>query len=202
MPASRERDAQPRGLPVRQCMAWAVHLLTASGGAAGVMAIVETAHHRWIAAFVWMIVAIAIDSVDGPLARLCNVKRVLPQFDGALLDNIVDYFTYVIVPAFFLYESGLVPPRCGLPAALTMTLVSAYQFCQADAKTDDCFFKGFPSYWNVVVFYLFMMPLGGWVNLFVVAVLAVAVFVPVKYLYPSRTVQLRFLTLTLTALWG
>ena len=149
-----------------------------------------------------MIVAIVIDSVDGTLARLCNVKRVLPQFDGTLLDNIIDYFTYVIVPAFFLYESGLVPPNWGLPAALMMTVVSAYQFCQADAKTNDCFFKGFPSYWNVVVFYLFMMSLGGWFNLIVVAALAVAVFVPVKYVYPSRTVQLRFLTLTLTTLWG
>lgn len=202
MQASKGTAAQPLASLMRVCLAWGVHLLTASGAAAGVMAVVETAHHRWIAAFAWMIVAIVVDSVDGSLARLCDVKRVLPRFDGALLDNIVDYFTYVVVPAFFLYESGLMPPRWGLAGAIAMTLVSAYQFCQADAKTEDCFFRGFPSYWNVVVFYLFMMPMGEWINLIVIGLLAVAVFVPVKYLYPSRTVQLRPLTLTLTSLWG
>ena len=187
---------------LRKCAAWGVHLLTATGAAAGLISLIAISHHRWVPAFAWMGVAIAIDSVDGTWARLCGVKSVLPQFDGTLLDNIVDYFTYVIVPAYFLYEGEIVPARCGLLAAIAITVASGYQFCQADAKTDDHCFKGFPSYWNVVVFYLFMLLLPKWLNLVIALALAVAVFVPMKYLYPSRTQTLRPLTLALTTLWG
>jgi phosphatidylcholine synthase len=192
-------DARSR---LRTFAAWGVHLLTATGAAAGLLALIATSQQRWQWAFVWMAVTLAIDSVDGTLARKCAVKQVLPQFDGSMLDNIVDYFTYVIVPAYFLYEAGIVPARCGLFAAIAITLASGYQFCQADAKTDDHCFKGFPSYWNVVVFYLFMLPFPKWINGVIVLGLAVAVFLPVKYPYPSRTQTLRPLTLTLTSVWG
>ena len=188
--------------PARKWAAWAVHLLTATGAVAGLMALLATSHHKWVHAFGFMGLTLFIDSVDGALARLCNVKLVLPQFDGELLDNIVDYFCYVIVPAFFLYECGLVPYGYGIVAAIGITLASGYQFCQTDAKTDDHFFKGFPSYWNVVVFYLFMLRFPPWVNLVILLALAVAVFVPVRYLYPSRTRVLRPLTLMLTVVWG
>jgi phosphatidylcholine synthase len=187
---------------VRTWTAWGVHLLTATGAAAGLMALIAISHDRWQWAFVWMGVTLAIDSVDGTLARLCGVKQVLPQFDGALLDNMVDYFTYVIVPAYFLYEAGIVPARCGLLTAIAITLASGYQFCQSDAKTEDHCFKGFPSYWNVVVFYVFMLAWPKWLNAIIVLALAIAVFVPVKYPYPSRTPMLRTLTLALTAVWG
>ncbi len=192
-----DRESQARTLA-----AWGVHLLTASGAAAGLMAVIHVSQHRWISAFAWMAITIAIDSVDGTLARLVKVKSVLPNFNGELLDNIVDYFTYVVVPAFFLYESGMAPARLGLLAAMAMTLASGYQFCQADAKTDDFYFKGFPSYWNVVVFYLFLLPFPQWVNLAIVALLVAAVFVPLKYLYPSRTPTLRPLTVMLTLAWA
>jgi phosphatidylcholine synthase len=182
--------------------AWGVHLLTAAGAVVGLMALIATADERWRAAFVWMGVTLVIDSIDGSLARACRVKQVLPQFDGALLDNIVDYFTYVIVPAFFLYWAPVVPAGWALLSALAITLASAYQFCQSDAKTDDHFFKGFPSYWNIVVLYLFMFPLPRWMNLIIILALAVGVFVPIKYLYPSRTRVLRPLTLLLTSVWG
>lgn len=188
--------------PARKSAAWGVHLLTATGAVAGLMAVVATAHHMWLAAFAWMGVTLLIDSVDGALARLCRVKEVLPAFDGELLDNIVDYFSYVIVPAFFLYEADIVPAGFGPVAAAAMTLASGYQFCQADAKTQDHYFKGFPSYWNVVVFYLFMLPLPKWLDLAIIMALTVAVFVPMKYLYPSRTPTLRPLTLALTVAWG
>lgn len=184
------------------CFAWTVHLLTAAGAAAGLMAVIAIAHAEWMHAFSWMAITLLIDSCDGMLARACRVKEVLPQFDGALLDNIVDYFTYVMVPAFFIYESGIVPDGFALACALAITLSSGYQFCQADAKTADHCFKGFPSYWNIVVFYLFMLALPGWLNTAVLLCLAIAVFVPVKYLYPSRTLFLRPLTLMLSTAWG
>lgn len=165
------------------------------------MALVATTAHEWRAALIWMGVTILVDSFDGTLARVVKVKSVLPRFDGALLDNIVDYFTYVIVPAYFLYEAPIVPGRFAIFAGAAITLASAYQFCQADAKTADHFFRGFPSYWNVVVFYLFMLQWPGWVNFAVVLLLALSVFVPIKYLYPSRTRTLRSLTWLLSAIW-
>lgn len=187
---------------VRKGAAWGVHILTATGAAVGLMAIIAIAHGKWELAFAWMAVTLFIDSIDGSLARKYEVKEVLPQIDGALLDNIVDYFTYAIIPAFFLYESGVVPPRWGLVGAMAITFASGYQFCQAEAKTEDHFFRGFPSYWNVVVFYFFMLGWSPWTNLLITLALAVAIFIPVKYLYPSRTRQLRFITIPLTAIWG
>lgn len=187
--------------PLRKCAAWSVHLFTATGAAAGLMALIATAAHEWRLALLWMGVTILVDSFDGTLARAVKVKAVLPNFDGALLDNIVDYFTYVIVPAYFLYEAPIMPPRFAIFAAVVITLASAYQFCQSDAKTADHFFKGFPSYWNVVVFYLFMLDFAPWVNFVTVIALALGVFLPIKYLYPSRTKTLRPITWALSALW-
>jgi len=181
---------------------WGVHLFTGFGAVAGLMAIIATSNHNWRAAFAWMIVTLAIDSVDGSLARLFQVKVVLPSFDGALLDNIVDYLTYVIVPAYFIYEAGLVPAKLSVLAGAAVTLASGYQFCQVNAKTDDHYFLGFPSYWNVVVFYLFLLPLPKWVNLAILLLLSVGVFVPIKYLYPSRTAYLRPLNILLTLAWS
>jgi len=188
--------------PVRKGAAWGVHILTATGAAVGLMAIIAIAHGKWELAFAWMAVTLFIDSVDGSLARKCGVKEVLPQIDGALLDNIVDYFTYAIIPAFFLYESGIVPPKWGLVGAMAITFASGYQFCQAEAKTEDHFFRGFPSYWNIVVFYCFVLEWSPWTNLFITLALAVAIFVPIKYLYPSRTRPLRAITVPLTIIWA
>lgn len=191
----------PRSV-ARQSAAWAVHLLTALGAAAGLMAIIAIAGWRWGPAFFWMGATLFIDSVDGILARRCNVQQVLPHFDGALLDNIVDYFTYVIVPAYFLYEANVVPLGFRLPSAVLITLASAYQFCQAGAKTGDHYFKGFPSYWNIVVVYLFLFGWPFWANLAIIFALAAAVFIPLKYLYPSRTRTFRPLTLALSTVWA
>jgi phosphatidylcholine synthase len=182
--------------------AWSVHALTATGAACGLLGIVAVSREDWTAVFFWMLVATAIDSVDGTLARMARVKEVLPGFDGALLDNIVDYLTYVIVPAYFLYASNVVPPGWNLASALAITLASAYQFCQSDAKTDDHCFKGFPSYWNVLVFYQFLLHWNPWVNLVVTLALAVCVFVPVKCLYPSRTPRLPVLNVVLCCIWA
>jgi phosphatidylcholine synthase len=126
----------------------------------------------------------------------------LPNFDGALLDNMIDFLNYVFVPAYFLYQSDILPHGYGLISAILILLASSYQFCQDDAKTEDHFFKGFPSYWNIMVYYMFLLSLNGWVNLSIVLLLTALVFVPIKYVYPSRTAMWRRLTVTLASLWG
>ncbi|MFP4501243.1 MAG: CDP-alcohol phosphatidyltransferase family protein [Candidatus Hydrogenedentota bacterium] len=185
----------------RKSLAWSVHLLTALGATAGFMALIAISEHDMVLAFKWIAVTLVIDGADGGLARLVKVKDVLPQFDGALLDNIVDYFTYVILPAYFIYEATLVPEGLIVLTAAVITLTSAYQFSQADAKTPDFFFRGFPSYWNVAIFYLWLYPWAPMVNFVILMVLAVLVFIPLKFLYPSRTRFLRPLTWTFSLLW-
>ncbi|MBX2997311.1 MAG: CDP-alcohol phosphatidyltransferase family protein [Caldilineaceae bacterium] len=183
-------------------LAWSVHFITASGIVWGLLALIAAVERQWVMVFVWMAASLVVDSIDGTLARLVQVKRVLPGFDGALLDNIADYVTYVVVPAFFFYVSDLLPPLFSLPAVALILLVSGYQFCQGDAKTEDHYFKGFPSYWNILAFYLFILALNPWINLSVIILCCVLIFVPVKYIYPSRAPQYQYLTLTLAALWG
>lgn len=182
--------------------AWGVHVFTASGALAGIGAIVEIHHAHWRECFILLTVATLIDSFDGMLARWARVKEVLPHIDGALLDNMVDYFTYVLVPAVYVLQSGMVPEGAPFVAAAAMVLSSAYQFSQVDAKTADHYFKGWPSYWNILVFYLAMLEWPKWINLGLILLCAVLVFVPMKYVYPSRTVRLRGLTIALTLVWG
>jgi phosphatidylcholine synthase len=150
-----------------------------------------------------MAAAIAIDSSDGPLARMLEVRRRIPQFDGAMLDNVVDYLNYVLAPVFLMLRAGILHPGYGaLGLAGFVMVASGYGFCHVDAKTDDNYFRGFPSYWNLVAFYLFCLGLGPLANAIIVAVLAVMVFVPIKYIYPNRTSPLRTLTLTLAIAWA
>jgi phosphatidylcholine synthase len=182
--------------------AWGVHLVTASGAILALLSLIAILEQQWVQAFVLMAASLVVDSIDGTLARLVKVKKALPRFDGALLDNIIDYITYVLVPAFFLYGASLLPEMLVIPGASLVILVSSYQFCQADAKTEDHYFKGFPSYWNIIVFYLFILELSPWVNLAIIVVLSALVFIPIKYIYPSRAPKYQHLTLTLAALWA
>lgn len=185
----------------QQMGAWSVHLVTASGAVWGFLALVAIIRQEWLTAAAWMALATFVDSIDGTLSRLLRVKQILPGFDGALLDNIIDYQTYVLVPALFIFQAKLVPPGWLLIIPALILLTSGYQFAQADAKTADHFFKGFPSYWNVVVVYLFFIGSSPLLNLVVLLLCALLVFVPIKYIYPSRTAKYRRLTLTLTAVW-
>jgi phosphatidylcholine synthase len=183
-------------------LAWSVHFITATGIVWGLLALIAAVERQWVMVFVWMAASLVVDSIDGTLARLVQVKRVLPGFDGALLDNIADYFTYVVVPAFFFYAADLLPPIFALPVVAVVLLVSGYQFCQSDAKTEDHYFKGFPSYWNILGFYLFLLNFNPWFNLSIIILCCVLIFVPVKYIYPSRSPRYQYLTLTLAGLWG
>jgi phosphatidylcholine synthase len=183
-------------------MAWAVHAFTATGVVWGLLGVIAVMNGQWKLAFAWMLIATFVDGVDGILARRFRVKGVLPEFDGALLDNIIDYFTYTVLPALLLYHApGLLPEGTQLFTAVVIVLSSAYQFCQSDAKTEDNYFKGFPSYWNIVAFYLFVLGWNPWVNLAVILFLAVMVFVPIKYAYPSRMSKFQTLTLGLGGIW-
>ncbi|MBI3050769.1 MAG: CDP-diacylglycerol O-phosphatidyltransferase [Acidobacteria bacterium] len=182
--------------------AWLVHLYTASSALFGFLALTRIFYDRYREAFFWIAVTIAIDATDGLLARRARVASRLPHFDGAKLDDIVDYITYVFVPAFFVWHALLVPDRWSMLAAAAMLLASAYGFNRDDAKTTDYFYTGFPSYWNIVVFYLYV---AGWspaVNLLILLLLAAFVCVPIRYVYPSRTPVWRSLTVALGLVWG
>jgi phosphatidylcholine synthase len=196
LPEAPPPPSSPRGL----ALAWGVHLLTASGVVCALAALEAAAGRDWRAAFLWLFAAGIVDAVDGTLARAADVKRRLPGFDGALLDNVVDYVTYALVPAWILHASARVPGGLLLPALVC--LASAYQFCRADAKTEDHYFTGFPSYWNVAVLYLHLFDAGPITSTATLGALLVLVFVPVRYVYPSRTPTARGLTLTLSATWA
>ena len=187
---------------LRVAAAWGVHLLTASGAPAAVLALRAIHRGEVRTAFWLMAYTLVVDAVDGTLARAVGVRTVLPGVDGSRLDDVVDYATYVIVPALFLVEIPVLPRALAPWVAALVTVASAYGFAQTQAKTADHFFTGFPSYWNVVVFYAYAL---GWppaVNAAIVTALALAVFVPLRYVYPSRTPTLRGLTVGLGLLWG
>jgi phosphatidylcholine synthase len=182
--------------------AWLVHLYTASSAVFGFLALTRIFYDRYRDAFFWLALTVIVDATDGALARRERVASRLPHFNGAKLDDIVDYITYVFVPAFFAWHALLVPERWAIPAVAAMLLSSAYGFNTAKAKTADHFYTGFPSYWNIVVFYLFVLHATQMVNAVVVLILAALVFVPMHYVYPSRTPHWRALTLTLGVAWG
>ena len=183
-------------------LAWLVHLYTALGVVLAFLAVISIEQGDFRSAFFLMALAVALDATDGTLARAARVKEVIPWFDGEALDGIVDYFNYVIVPALFLFRASLLPPQDALWLAMLPLLASAYGFCQKSAKTADHFFLGFPSYWNIVAFYLYVLKTPLWLNAFIVIALSALVFVPMKYIYPSRSPHFRIQTNVLGALWA
>jgi len=186
----------------RVIAAYGVHLFTASGAVFGLLGILSIFEKDWKMMIVWMVVAMLVDGFDGTLARWADVKKYANGVDGALLDNILDYLNYVMVPALFLVKADMLPESMRLLAAGSILLTSAYQFTQTDAKTDDHHFKGFPSYWNVAAIYMLLMNLPQWVNFGFLMLFNIMVFIPIKYIYPSRNSYLRTLTLALTYLYG
>ncbi|HSA99845.1 MAG TPA: CDP-alcohol phosphatidyltransferase family protein, partial [Anaerolineales bacterium] len=190
---------------IKKALAWSVHLFTATGAVWGLLTLLAVFEQNWRGAILWIIIAMFVDGFDGMLARWFHVKEYAHQVDGALLDNIIDYLNYVVVAALILIKApNLLPPGFAMAGAFSVLLTSAYQFTQVDAKTDEqsFFFKGFPSLWNFLVLYMMLLRLNPWINLTALVVCNVLVFVPVKYLYPSRNTRLRRLTLILTYLYG
>ena len=182
--------------------AWLAHLYTASGVVFAFLAARAVIEFDYRAAFFWLGVQIFVDATDGVLARAVRVSERLPWFSGAKLDDIIDYLTYVFVPALFVWRAILVPEPWTLSVVSAMLLSSAYGFNRDDVKTEDHFFTGFPSYWNIVVFYMLVLRLPATVNGVILLGLAVMVFVPIRYVYPSRMTVLRWPTIGLGAIWG
>ena len=184
--------------------AWFAHLYTALGAVLALLATFAVFEARFREAFLLLGIATFVDTTDGWLARALRVKERLPGYDGARLDDIVDYLTYVFVPVLLIVQAELLPAGWGGAIGALVLLASAYGFGQTEAKvnTTDHFFTGFPSYWNIVAVYLYVWRLPGTINAILLAVLAVLVFVPIRYVYPSRTTVLRVPTLVLGAIWG
>ena len=183
-------------------LAWLAHLYTAFGVVCAFLAARAVIDFDYRTAFFWLGVQILIDATDGILARAARVSQRLPWFNGAKLDDIVDYLCYVFVPALFVWRAILVPDSWTLAVPSAMLISSAYGFNRDDAKTEDHFFLGFPSYWNIVVFYLLLLQLSPVTNGLILLGLAAMVFVPIRYLYPSRMTVLRGPTNVLGVIWG
>ncbi len=181
--------------------AYLVHLLTATGAVLAMLAMLEAVEGNWAMMFFWLVVAFFVDGIDGPLARATGVKINAPRIDGVLLDLIIDYLTYVFIPAFALFTSGLLPGWTGWFAIIVITFASALYFADTRMKTADYSFAGFPGCWNMVVLVLFAVQPSFWVSLAIVTLLAVTMFVPMKFVHPVRTERWRSVTLPMALGW-
>lgn len=186
---------------IARLAAASVHLLTASGAVLALLALRAVHAGDWRMMFVWLGVALVVDAVDGPLARRLAVTTVLPRFSGERLDLIVDYLTYVTVPAFALTQAPLLPEAARLPAAAAILLSSLFHVVDLRSKTEEGYFVGFPAIWNIVLLYLFALGPGPYLSLAIVSVFVLATFVPILAVHPFRVARLRPLTCLVTALW-
>ena len=182
--------------------AWLVHAYTGTGAVLAFLALQAAIAQNFRAAFLWLFAAVLVDSTDGVLARLARVHERLPNFSGQKLDDIVDYLTFVFVPAVILWQAHAITEPWTIPVVAAMLLSSLYGFVSDDAKTDDHFFTGFPSYWNIVALYLVVLGLSAVLNAVILLILSALVFVRIGYIYPTRTTTARTLTLALGLLWG
>jgi phosphatidylcholine synthase len=182
--------------------AWLVHVYTATSAVWALLAAQATTSGNFRSAFLWLFVAVLVDSTDGVLARSARVAERLPHVSGSRLDDIVDYLTFVFVPALIVWRADLVTDAWTLPITGAMLLSSLFGFASDDAKTEDHFFTGFPSYWNIVVLYLVLLGLSPLHNAVILLILSALVFVRIGYVYPTRTKTARRLTLSLCVLWG
>jgi len=181
--------------------AMSVHLLTATGAVFAMLAMLAAVDAKWDLMFLWLVVAFFVDGIDGPLARKYDVKTNAPEFDGVLLDLIIDYLTYVFIPAFALFKSGLMAGWTGWVAIILITFASALYFADNRMKTRDNSFNGFPGCWNMLILVIFALQPNFWVSLTMVSVLAVAMFLPLKFIHPVRTERWRKVSLPMALAW-
>ncbi|WP_448205768.1 phosphatidylcholine synthase [Azospirillum sp. sgz302134] len=185
----------------RRLSAWAVHAFTASGVVLGLLALLAAVGGDAKACLGWLGLALVVDGVDGTLARRASVKEVLPGIDGSVLDLVIDYLTYVVVPAVFLHRFALLPDGLGVALAAWVMMTSLYCFSNTGMKSGDNYFVGFPAIWNVVALYLWLLGLNPWINAAVVVVLGLLTFTTVKFLHPFRVRRWMRLNLLMSAAW-
>ena len=181
--------------------AYLVHLFTALGVVFGFLALLATVNLEIPEAFLWLALALFVDGVDGTLARAANVKENTPYIDGAILDNIIDYLNYVVVPVFIFYTLNMVPEPFLLLSSAAILLVSCFTFINTETKTEDFYFSGFPANWNIVILYFYILDSTQWINLFFVLLFCVLTFIPFKYVHPFRVVEFRKITLLIISIW-
>ena len=187
---------------VNKAQSWLVHIFTASGAFAGFLSLQAVLNDNVFLAFLWLSVAFFIDGIDGTFARRYEVADNLPEIDGTILDNIVDYLNYVFIPALMVYWFDLVPSQFSLFAVALILIVSCYTFANNKLKTEDLFFSGFPAVWNIVIFYLFVLGTSPSINFLAILFFSVMTFVPLKYLHPFRVKEKKVLNLFMTSAWG
>ena len=192
---------KPKKVTWPQARAFSVHLLTASGSFLAFLSLVAASEQRWTAMFWWLGLALLVDGIDGPIARRLQVKEILPTWSGDTLDNIIDYVTYVLIPAFALYQRGFMGPGLSFLSAALIVVSSAIYYADTGMKTKENFFKGFPVVWNMVVFTLFVMEPGEWVSFGVVVLAAILTFLPINFLHPVRVARLRTVNLAVFLAW-
>jgi phosphatidylcholine synthase len=166
------------------------------------VAAVAAANDSWQVVFLCLGIALIIDGADGPLARWARVKERLPWFDGSALDFVVDYTNYVFIPAYVVAESGLISEPLASICGIVIAVVGALYFADKRMKTAENGFRGFPAVWNAVVYLLMIYRPGEFVTVAVVALFAVATFLPLEFVHPVRVVRLRSLTLAVTLAWA
>lgn len=182
--------------------AFLLHVFTASGAAVALLALIAAVRSDWPAMFLWLGVALAIDGIDGPIARALHVSERLPRWSGDVLDLVVDFTTYVFVPAYAIADAGLLPPPLATLAGAIVAVTGALYFADTRMKTADNHFLGFPAVWNLVAFYLLLLTPGPGVVAVAVLAFAVLTFAPVRFVHPVRVIRFRPLTLMLAALWA
>jgi phosphatidylcholine synthase len=188
--------------PATRTAAFCVHIFTALGAGVALIAMLEAVREHWVAMFAWLGVALVIDAVDGPIARRLDVARVQPNWSGDVLDLVVDFVTYVFVPAYAITASGLLLPLAAPLLGVGIVVSGALYFADRRMKADDNHFRGFPALWNAAAFYLFLLHGPPALSSLAVAILIVLTFVPFYVLHPVRVVRLRSLTLSLLAVWA
>ena len=182
--------------------AWAVHGFTGSGAVLGFLAIISILNSDAVGAFLWLGLALLIDGLDGTLARKVNVSEQTPNIDGTILDSVIDYLNYVIIPSLMIYWFGMVPGILEIILPAAIFLVSLYTFANLRMKTDDYYFRGFPAVWNIVVLYFFILGTNEYINVAVIIICLILTFVPIKFVHPLRVKELRNLTIFFTIIWS
>lgn len=181
--------------------ALSVHLLTATGAVFAMLAMLAAVDEKWDLMWLWLVIAFVVDGIDGPLARRYNVSRNAPEYDGVLMDLIIDYLTYVFIPAYALFKSGLLPGWTGWIAIILITFASVVYFADTRMKTRDYSFSGFPGCWNMAVLVFFAVEPNFSTILAIVVALAIAMFLPLKFVHPVRTQRWRAVTLPAASAW-